>query len=58
MNRPRMYQPQLLFPGKVAWNRFPKPVQKQCRQLISQMLREVITAEVKSKEDPNNERED
>ena len=55
MSRTRGYQPLLLFPDGVRREQLPGPVQEQCRQLLSQMLREVIVAERQGKEDEEHE---
>ncbi|HSV99041.1 MAG TPA: hypothetical protein VLI39_02645 [Sedimentisphaerales bacterium] len=50
MNRPKVYHPPLPFPEEVRSERLPEPVQKQCQQLLSQMLREVAVAKPQIKE--------
>ncbi len=55
MSRTRGYQPPLLFPDEARRERLPEPIQEQCRQLLSQMLQEVVVAERQAKEDATHE---
>jgi hypothetical protein len=55
MSHPRGYHPPLPFPEEVRNDRLPEPVQKQCRQLLRQMLREVAAAKPQIKEESAHE---
>jgi hypothetical protein len=54
MRQPRVHHPPLPFPDEVRRERLPQPVEKQCRQLLSQMLGEVVAAELQAKEDADD----
>lgn len=55
MSRTRVHHPPLLFPDEARREQLPEPVQEQCQQLLSQMLREVAVAEWEAKEDEEHE---
>lgn len=50
MSHPRVRHPQLAFPEEVRKERLAEPEQEQCQQLLSQMLREVVAAELQREE--------
>ena len=55
MRQPRVHHPPLPFPDEVRRERLPQPAEEQCRQLLSQILREVVAAEQQAKEDADDE---
>lgn len=55
MSRLKVHHPALPFPEEVRSERLPELVQKQCQQLLSQMLREVAIVEPQAKEGTEHE---
>ena len=55
MRQPRVHHPPLPFPDEVRRERVPQPAEDQCRQLLSQLLREVVVAERQAKEGTDDE---
>jgi hypothetical protein len=52
---PLYHQAQLPLPKKTLWDRFPEPTRLRCRQLLIQLLHQVVLSG--SKERSSDERE-
>jgi hypothetical protein len=50
MNQPKR-QPELTLTNETLMEAFPEEVQKECRQLIAQLLREVLRAEKEQRDE-------
>lgn len=51
MNKPRR-QPELPLTNQTVFEALPEEVKRECRQLIAQMLREVLQAEKEVPDEP------